>query len=95
MALTLSGISHHFGSIVAVNDASLAVRDGEIVCLFGPSGCGKTTLLRIAAGLEPLQAGAVRIDGEAIAEPGRGGGAGAPSYRFCVPGFCPLPPYER
>lgn len=72
MALTLSGISHHFGSIVAVNDASLAVRDGEIVCLFGPSGCGKTTLLRIAAGLEPLQVGAVRIDGEAIAEPGRG-----------------------
>lgn len=72
MALTLSGISHHFGSFIAVNDASLAVRDGEIVCLFGPSGCGKTTMLRIAAGLEPLQAGAVRIDGEAIAEPGRG-----------------------
>ncbi len=72
MALTLSGISHRFGSFIAVNDASLAVRDGEIVCLFGPSGCGKTTLLRIAAGLEPLQAGAVRIDGETIAEPGRG-----------------------
>ena len=72
MALTLSGISHHFGSLVAVNDASLAVRDGEIVCLFGPSGCGKTTLLRIVAGLEPLQAGAVRIDGETVAEPGRG-----------------------
>ena len=72
MALTLSGISHRFGSFLAVNDASLAVRDGEIVCLFGPSGCGKTTLLRVAAGLERLQAGAVRIDGETVAEPGRG-----------------------
>ncbi len=71
MAFTLSGISHHFGSFVAVDDAALGVRDGEIVCLFGPSGCGKTTLLRIAAGLEPLQAGSVRVDGKVIAEPGR------------------------
>ncbi len=72
MAFTLSNISHRFGSFVAVDDASLAVRDGEIVCLFGPSGCGKTTFLRVAAGLEPLQAGAVRIDGGVIAEPGSG-----------------------
>ncbi len=42
---------------------------GELLCLVGPSGCGKTTLLRIAAGLEPLQAGRIVIDGCAIAEP--------------------------
>ncbi len=72
MALTLANISHRFGSFTAVNDATLAARDGEIICLFGPSGCGKTTLLRIAAGLEPLQAGLVRVDGAVIAEPGRG-----------------------
>lgn len=71
MAITLSGISHRYGTFTAVDDASLAVRDGEIVCLFGPSGCGKTTLLRVAAGLEPLQTGAVRVDGETIAEPDR------------------------
>lgn len=69
MAITLSGISHRYGAFTAVDDASLAARDGEIVCLFGPSGCGKTTLLRVAAGLEPLQAGTVRVDGETIAEP--------------------------
>ncbi len=71
MAFTLSDITHRFGSFTAVDAASLAVRDGEIVCLFGPSGCGKTTLLRVAAGLEPLQSGSVRVDGKMIAEPGR------------------------
>ena len=71
MSFTLSNISHRFGAVEAVNAASLAVAPGEIVCLFGPSGCGKTTLLRVAAGLEPLQAGAVSLDGELLAEPGR------------------------
>ncbi len=50
---------------------SLAARPGEILCLLGPSGCGKTTLLRLAAGLEPLQAGRITLGGETIAEPGR------------------------
>jgi iron(III) transport system ATP-binding protein len=50
---------------------SLAAKPGEIVCLLGPSGCGKTTLLRLAAGLEPLQAGSIALGGETIAEPGR------------------------
>jgi iron(III) transport system ATP-binding protein len=45
----------------------LAVARDEVVCLVGPSGCGKTTLLRIAAGVEPLQAGCVRIDERVVA----------------------------
>jgi iron(III) transport system ATP-binding protein len=44
---------------------------GEILCLLGPSGCGKTTLLRLAAGLEPLQHGRITLGGQLIAEPGR------------------------
>ncbi|GJL92486.1 ABC transporter ATP-binding protein [Hyphococcus sp.] len=71
MSLTLKDISHRFGAVRAVEGATLEVRPGEIVSLFGPSGCGKTTLLRIAAGLEPLQAGSVSLDGLALAEPGR------------------------
>jgi iron(III) transport system ATP-binding protein len=71
MGLSLKNISHRFGSLRAVQSASLEVRPGEIVCLFGPSGCGKTTLLRIAAGLEPLQAGEVSLDGAVIAAPRR------------------------
>ena len=71
MSLILRSISHRFGEVLAVKDASLGAERGEIVCLFGHSGCGKTTLLRIAAGLEPIQEGGVELDGETLAVPGR------------------------
>jgi len=61
--LALEHISHDFGALRAVDDVSLEVHAGEVVCLLGPSGCGKSTLLRIAASLEELQRGRVRIDG--------------------------------
>jgi len=69
MALVLEGVGHCFGSERVIDGASLEAAPGEIVCLFGPSGCGKTTLLRIAAGLERLQEGAVRLDGAVLATP--------------------------
>jgi ABC-type Fe3+/spermidine/putrescine transport system ATPase subunit len=47
-------------------DVNFAVEHGEIVCLLGPSGCGKTTLLRLIAGLEPLDGGQVLVDGENV-----------------------------
>jgi NitT/TauT family transport system ATP-binding protein len=49
------------GTVLAVEDVSFDVADGEFVCLVGPSGCGKTTLLRILAGLETATSGTVRI----------------------------------
>src|SRR6056297_1146896 len=61
--LQLERITHDFGNLRAVDDVSLSVRVGEVVCLLGPSGCGKSTLLRIAASLEELQQGRVLIDG--------------------------------
>ena len=64
-ALGFEHVSHAFGDLVAVDDFGLSIEAGEIVCLVGPSGCGKTTVLRIAAGLEPLQDGRVSI-GEAV-----------------------------
>ncbi|WP_298727966.1 ABC transporter ATP-binding protein [uncultured Ferrovibrio sp.] len=68
--LDLIAVSHRYGSRRAVEQVSLSVKPGEILGLLGPSGCGKSTTLRLAAGLEDLQQGEVRIGGEVVA--GRG-----------------------
>ena len=52
--------------ICAVNDFSLAVREGEFVAVVGPSGCGKTTLLRLIAGLEQMDSGIISMAGQVI-----------------------------
>ena len=57
--LRLEGLVKHFGQIVAVNGVSLAVQPGELICFLGPSGCGKTTLLRLIAGFETPDQGAI------------------------------------
>ncbi|WP_240932477.1 ABC transporter ATP-binding protein [Pelagibius litoralis] len=70
-ALVLDHVSHSFGGVLAVDDLSLSLSKGEVVCLLGPSGCGKTTALRVAAGLEALQQGRVIIANEPVAGAGR------------------------
>jgi len=59
----MSGIRKTFGPSVALEDFSLAIKSGELVCLLGPSGCGKTTALRILAGFERPDAGSVVVEG--------------------------------
>jgi iron(III) transport system ATP-binding protein len=53
-SVELRGLTKRFGALVVVDDVSLRVDHGQLVCLLGPSGCGKTTTLRLIAGfLEP------------------------------------------
>ncbi|MGY9000752.1 MAG: ATP-binding cassette domain-containing protein, partial [Rhodospirillales bacterium] len=68
MGLYLSNISHKFGANKVLDRVDVDVPSGQILCLLGPSGCGKTTLLRIAAGLEPLQQGSIRISDKLVAD---------------------------
>jgi putative spermidine/putrescine transport system ATP-binding protein len=59
--LVLDGITHRFGSALAVDEVSLDIKAGELVALLGPSGCGKTTLLKIIAGFVRQSEGYVMI----------------------------------
>ena len=56
------------GGITAVEDLSLAIKDGEFMIFVGPSGCGKTTALRMVAGLEEISEGEIRIGGRRVNE---------------------------
>jgi len=62
----LRNVTKRFGKIVAVNNVSLHVHDGEYFALLGPSGCGKTTLLRLIAGLLKPDEGEIYIDGKLV-----------------------------
>ncbi|MFF3465769.1 ABC transporter ATP-binding protein [Streptomyces sp. NPDC001984] len=60
------GLRREFGSTVALDGLDLAVRPGEFLALLGPSGCGKTTALRMLAGFEHPDSGAVLVDGQDV-----------------------------
>ena len=62
--LRIDGVRKAFDDVVAVDDVSLDVRQGEIFALLGASGCGKSTLLRVLAGFERPTRGQVWLDGQ-------------------------------
>jgi len=66
-AVQVRGLRKLFGDLRAVDDVDLDVRPGEFLTLLGPSGCGKTTLLRLLAGFEEPDAGAILISGQDVA----------------------------
>ena len=68
--LDFERIGHSFGKgAPTLEDITLSVLPGEVLCLLGPSGSGKTTLLRIAAGIEPQTRGRLVMNGREIAGP--------------------------
>ena len=67
--IELENVSKVFpGDVVALDDVSLRIEDGEFIALVGPSGCGKSTLLRSLAGLEEVTSGTISIDGRDVTD---------------------------
>lgn len=64
--LEVRGVSHRFGGLTAVDDASFEVEQGEIVGLIGPNGAGKTTMFNLISGALRVQDGSIRFKEEDI-----------------------------
>ena len=72
MALVeLRGLSKHYGPLAAVDNISLKVAHGLLVCLLGPSGCGKTTTLRLIAGFVEPSGGQIHVGDRIVSSPER------------------------
>ena len=69
----IEAVEKRFGKVEALRGVDLQVNRGEVVCIIGPSGCGKSTLLRCINGLHLPDGGRCRVDGQEIADFGRGG----------------------
>jgi len=65
-SVELKGLGKRYGSAVAVDDVSLLIGHGQLVCLLGPSGCGKTTTLRLIAGFLEPSAGEIVVGGKTL-----------------------------
>ncbi len=66
----LNDLRKEYGDVVAADDVSLTLHDGEFIVLLGPSGCGKSTTLRMIAGLEEPTSGTITVDGEDVTDMG-------------------------
>jgi len=68
-SVELQGLTKRYGDIAVVDNISLAIEHGHLVCLLGPSGCGKTTTLRLIAGFVEPSAGEIRVGDKLISSP--------------------------
>ncbi|MGR3342328.1 MAG: ABC transporter ATP-binding protein [Paracoccaceae bacterium] len=68
--LEVRNVTRRFDGRAVVDGVSLQVMPGQVTCLLGPSGCGKTTTLRVIAGVDRQDEGAVLVDGRVISDPG-------------------------
>jgi branched-chain amino acid transport system ATP-binding protein len=64
--LSVENLRSAYGRIEVLHGISIEVRGGEIVTLVGANGAGKSTLLRVISGVQPISAGAIRLDGKSL-----------------------------
>ncbi len=64
--LRLENVTKRFGGLVAVDDVSLDVREGELIAIVGPNGAGKTTLFNVISGVYPPEEGRIFFEGQDI-----------------------------
>ena len=64
--LSLSGISKRFGDVLALDDVSLDLKEGEVLGLIGQNGSGKSTLMKIMAGLHTPDSGTISIGSRTV-----------------------------
>jgi NitT/TauT family transport system ATP-binding protein len=83
-AIAIERLTVRFGDVVAVDDVSLDVAEGEFVSIVGPSGCGKTTVLNLLTGLVPLHEGRIALRGRPPA-------AGNPDVAYMLARDCLMP----
>jgi glutamate/aspartate transport system ATP-binding protein len=67
--IELDNVSKWYGPFQVLTDCSTTVAPGEVVVVCGPSGSGKSTLIKTVNGLEPVQQGAIRVDGIHVNDP--------------------------
>jgi iron(III) transport system ATP-binding protein len=67
-SVELRGLTKRFGSLVVVDDISLRIDHGQLVCLLGPSGCGKTTTLRLIAGFLEPSGGEIHVGDRVVSD---------------------------
>src|SRR4051812_10865617 len=70
-SVDLRGLTKHYGNLAVVDDVSLRIAHGLLVCLLGPSGCGKTTTLRLLAGFVEPTAGEIAVGDRVVSSPAR------------------------
>ncbi len=68
--LEIRDVEKSFSQVKVLRGTNLSVDEHQVVCLIGPSGCGKSTLLRCINGLEQIQGGEIRLDGDRVSGPG-------------------------
>ena len=70
-SVELRTLTKRYGALAVVDDISLTIEHGRLVCLLGPSGCGKTTTLRLIAGFVEPSAGEIRVGDRLVSSPAR------------------------